>query len=80
MALTGIILVWLGIVIIVVGVALAVRNELRSSSVDAQAESITGLTKLAEALRGFQLGIQLVFLGFVAILIGAALAGVAIVF
>jgi uncharacterized membrane protein len=74
-------LVGLGILLILLGVYLSLQDWQRKRNAKLQAkeplgEEFEGLAKLADALKSYPLGMQLIVWGIVIILVGALFGGV----
>jgi hypothetical protein len=79
MAILCFVLVGLGILLILLGVYLSLQDWERNAKPKAKAplgEELKGLAKLADALKGYPLGMQLIVWGIVIILVGALFGGV----
>ncbi len=81
--IASLVLVGVGVVLIGIGVWVSLADRKHSlekqgvTTEETAGETLEGLAKLAEALRDYPLGMQLIFLGVVLMLAGGATGGIA---
>ena len=83
MAIMGLVLVGVGILLILLGAYMSLKDwqkkldELPHVQKQALGDALKGLARLADALKGYPVGQQLIVWGIVIIMIGGILGGVA---
>jgi len=83
MAIMGLVLVGVGVLLILLGAYMSHKewqrklDELPHVQAQALEDELKGLARLADALKGYPVGMQLIVWGIVIIIIGGTLGGVA---